>query len=150
VDRLLDRGYRRLLVADISEAALRIAQERLGPRGGMVTWLATDARRLQLLEEVDVWHDRAVFHFLIDESDQDAYLDSLRKALRRGGHAILVTFGLEGPPRCSGLSVQRYDAASLSRRFGGDFALVRSLERRHTTPSGDEQPFTYAVLRRER
>jgi hypothetical protein len=97
---------------------------------------------------VDVWHDRAVFHFLTEAADQDAYLEAVRAAVPVGGHAVMATFAPEGPERCSGLPVQRYDAELLARRFGPDFQLVRSLTRAHVTPSGGTQPFTYAVLRR--
>lgn len=139
-----------MTVADISEAALTATRERLGERGRRVTWLVADARQLRLPEQVDVWHDRAVFHFLTQEADQAAYLESLRAALRVGGHVIIATFGLEGPERCSGLPVERYDAARLSRRLGPDFELVRSLDKKHVTPSGAVQQFTYGVFRRLR
>jgi hypothetical protein len=125
-----------------------VARERLGPRGFPVTWLVADARHLTLPSPVDVWHDRAVFHFLTNEADQDAYLGALRSGLRVGGHVVMATFGPDGPAKCSGLPVQRYDAAKLSSRLGPDFSLIRSLERRHVTPSGAEQQFTYAVFRR--
>jgi SAM-dependent methyltransferase len=137
-----------LTVVDISEAALGVARARLGDRDRRVAWLAGDARQLRLAQQVDVWHDRAVFHFLTHEVDQAAYLRSLRMALRVGGHAIIATFGLEGPERCSGLKVERYDADKLSRRLGPDFELIRSLERRHVTPSGAEQQFTFCVFKR--
>lgn len=139
-----------MIVADISEAAIGVARARLGDCGGQVTWLVADVRYLRLSQKVDVWHDRAVFHFLTEEADRQAYLDSVRGALRVGGHVVIATFGLGGPERCSGLPVERYDARKLSERFGSEFELVRSLEKRHVTPAGAIQEFTYAVLRRHR
>jgi SAM-dependent methyltransferase len=150
VDRLLDEGYSELVATDISEAALAVARERLGDRGERVEWLAADARHLHLSEQVDVWHDRAVFHFLTDQADRRSYLESVRAALRIGGHVVMATFGPGGPERCSGLPVERYDADKLSEFFGSDFELVDSFQKRHVTPGGAIQEFTYAVLRRLR
>ena len=147
---LLDQGYSDLTVLDISEAALEVARARLGDRGDEVTWLAADARSLRLPEEVDVWHDRAVFHFLTEESDRQAYLASVRAALRVGGHVIIATFGPGGPDHCSGLEVERYDADKLAELFGPPFELVQNLQRQHVTPAGTSQEFTYAVLQRVR
>ena len=150
VDHLLDRGYSQLTVVDISEAALDVARRRLGDRGRRVTWIVGDVRDLRLADQADVWHDRAVFHFLTHEADQVAYLRSLRTTLRVGGHVIIATFGLQGPEWCSGLPVERYDTDKLSRRLGAEFGLVRSLERLHVTPSGAAQQFTYGVFQRRR
>jgi ubiquinone/menaquinone biosynthesis C-methylase UbiE len=148
VDRLLAQGFTGIMVVDISDAALQVARARLGQEAGGVTWLVGDARRLSLPEQVDLWHDRAVFHFLTSVADQDAYLSSLRQAVRVGGHAIIATFGPGGPEKCSGLLVQRYDAEALSRRLGAGFTRLRALERRHVTPSGATQEFTYGLFRR--
>lgn len=150
VDCLLDGGYKGLNVVDVSGAALEVARARLGDRGGQVTWLVADVREVRLPEQVDVWHDRAVFHFLTEEADRKAYLDAVRGAVRAGGHVIIATFGPGGPERCSGLPVERYDAARLSEFFGSDFKLVRNLERQHVTPGGATQEFTYAVFQRLR
>jgi SAM-dependent methyltransferase len=148
VDRLLDQGYSDVMVVDISAAALDAAQTRLGDRADRVTWQVADARYLRLPQQVDVWHDRAVFHFLTGEADRQAYLDSLRQALRVGGHVVVATFGLEGPERCSGLPVERYDVGKLSEFLGPEFELVRGLQMQHVTPSGAIQEFTYAAFRR--
>ncbi len=148
VDHLLAQGFTRITVVDVSEAALKVAQDRLGPRAAAVSWLAADARYLDLGEEVDLWHDRAVFHFLTTAADQDAYLSVLRKALRPGGHVMIATFGLRGPEKCSGLPVERYDADKLSRRLGACFELRRVVERSHVTPTGSTQDFTYGLFRR--
>ena len=139
VDRLLDRGYSDLTVVDVSEAALDVARARLGDRAGNVRWRAADARYVRLSEDVDVWHDRAVLHFLTGEADRQEYLDSVRSALRVGGHIVIATFGPTGPDRCSGLEVERYDANKLSQFFGPEFALVRTLEKEHLTPGGMAQ-----------
>ncbi len=148
VDRLLDRGYTDLIVADVSDEVLRVVRERLGGRAKEVTWLVADARHLRLPEKIDVWHDRAVFHFLTNESDRRAYVDSALSALRIGGHVVIATFGPEGPERCSGLPVERYDAARLAECFGRAFQLLQSVQTQHVTPAGASQQFTYAVLRR--
>ena len=150
VDRLLDQGYSAVTVVDISEAALDVARVRLADRGGRVTWRVADVRYLRLPDRVDVWHDRAVFHFLTETFDRQAYLDSVKAALRVGGHVVMATFGPGGPERCSGLPVERYDAGKLSEFFGSDFELLRSFQRQHVTPAGVTQEFTCAVLRRLR
>jgi ubiquinone/menaquinone biosynthesis C-methylase UbiE len=150
VDRLLDDGYAHVTVVDVSAAALDAAQARLRDRAGSVTWCVADARQVRLPEEVDVWHDRAVFHFLTEEADRAGYLDSVRRTLRVGGHVVIATFGPAGPERCSGLPVERYDANKLSRVFGQEFVLVRQLVKQHVTPAGTSQEFTYVVLRRVR
>jgi ubiquinone/menaquinone biosynthesis C-methylase UbiE len=150
VDRLLERGFERLTVVDISDSALNVARTRLGPMARQVNWLVADARYLRLPRQVDLWHDRAVFHFLTRSADQDAYLSRLREAVRPGGHALIATFGLQGPEKCSGLPVERYDAERLSGRLDADFELVRSLQKMHTTPTGAAQQFTYCLFRRQR
>jgi SAM-dependent methyltransferase len=150
VDRLLGDGYGAITVVDISEAALAVARARLKDRGDEVTWQAADVRSVRLPEQVDVWHDRAVFHFLTEEADRQAYLESVRAALRVGGHIVMATFGLGGPERCSGLQVERYDAGELAEFFGPDFTPVQSLTRQHVTPAGGTQEFCYAVFRRLR
>jgi len=147
VDRLLDRGFVHVTVVDVSDEALDVARKRLGPRSCQVQWIVADARDLHLPRQIDFWHDRAVFHFLTDPADQNAYLARLRVAVRPGGHVLMATFGPQGPERCSGLPVERYDAVKLSRRFGPRFDLLQSLQRIHTTPSGAAQQFTYCLFR---
>ncbi len=115
-----------------------------------MTWMVADARYVRLPRPVDVWHDRAVFHFLTDEADRQAYLESVRTGLRVGGHLVIATFGLGGPESCSGLSVERYDAEKLGRCLGAEFELVRSFQRQHVTPAGSVQEFVYAAFRRLR
>ncbi|MBZ5538645.1 MAG: class I SAM-dependent methyltransferase [Acidobacteriia bacterium] len=148
VDELLDRGFERLTVVDLAESSLNIARARLGPRADRVRWLQADARALHLSSPADLWHDRAVFHFLIEPADQEGYLSSLREAVGPGGHVIIATFGPQGPQECSGLRVERYDAGKLSQRLGSEFRLLRSLESLHITPWGSTQQFTYCLFRR--
>jgi ubiquinone/menaquinone biosynthesis C-methylase UbiE len=149
VDRLVARGFTGVTVVDVSEAALGVARQRLGPRAATVAWVVSDARRLELAEPVDLWHDRAVFHFMTGAEDRKAYLDGLRRTVRPGGHVVLATFAPQGPDKCSGLPVSRYDASGLVAALGTGFCLLKSLVHRHQTPSGGSQPFTYALFRRE-
>ena len=149
VDGLLDRGYVNVKVVDLSQRALTQVQERLGSRASGVSFHQGDARTLRLDRLVDIWHDRAVFHFLTAEEDRSAYLDTLQRTLRPGGHVVLATFSLDGPEKCSGLPVQRYSAETLGRTLGKSYRLIRSLDRTHVTPTQKEQRFTYAVFRRE-
>lgn len=135
-------------MVDLSEGALEKVRERLGPRASRVAFRQGDARSLRLERPVDLWHDRAVFHFLTDEGDRFHYLESLGQALRPGGHAVFATFALDGPEKCSGLPVQRYSAETLGQTLGDGYRLVQSLDRTHVTPTKKEQRFTYAVFQR--
>lgn len=149
VDTLLERHYHCLTVLDISNAALSRARGRLGARASEVTWLATDITRSALPRHAyDLWHDRAVFHFLIDPMDRRRYREVAASSVRNNGVLIIATFAPHGPPRCSGLDVRRYSAEALSEELGSVFTLERSLVEVHRTPAGVEQPFTYAVFRR--
>ena len=146
--RLAAGGYDGVTVVDLSAAALERARERAGPAAERITWRVADATRAQDLGRFDVWHDRAVFHFLTEPADRQAYLDRARESIVSGGHLIVATFALDGPPKCSGLEVQRYDAAGLVAAFGEPFQLVYKTREVHTTPWGKPQAFTYAVLQR--
>lgn len=144
VDDLLAAGYRNLTVIDISAAALQIAKVRLGPAADRVDWIVADITRVDFPPGgFDVWHDRAVFHFLTSSTDRAAYVERAAHALRRGGYAIVGTFGPQGPVKCSGLDVRRYDADSLHGEFGARFRLVDSFEELHRTPFGTTQQFVY-------
>lgn len=144
VDDLLDGGYRSVTVLDISQAALDVARARLGTRANSVQWLCADATQPGLSEHsFDVWHDRAVFHFLTTREDRLAYVRSVTTALKPGGHIVISTFGPEGPTRCSGLDAARYDAESLVRELGTRFRLLESRLELHETPSGTVQQFLY-------
>jgi trans-aconitate methyltransferase len=149
VDSLVAKGFRSVTVLDLSEAALKAAQERLGQDAASVRWLVADATIWEPSQDYDVWHDRAAFHFLTEKKDRAAYVSRLRRALKVGGHAIIATFALDGPEKCSGLSVVRYDAASLGQTFGPEFRLIHTLRDEHTTPWGSQQIFQFSVFRRE-
>jgi len=145
-DDLLERGYRDVSVIDVADAALAAARERLGARGAFVTWIQGDVRRLALPRaRFNVWHDRAVFHFLTEPADRARYIEQVRHALASDGHVIVATFGPEGPQRCSGLPTSRYDADSLRDAFGNGFELVETRLEQHRTPSGRQQQFLYCL-----
>ena len=144
VDDLLARGYRDLTVLDVSHTAIEVTRNRLGSAADRVHWVTGDITRAGLpLGSFDVWHDRAVFHFLTDPEQRRLYVDSVLKAVRRGGHVIVSTFGPEGPLKCSGLDVVRYDAPSLHGQFGKRFRIEESTEELHQTPWGTAQQFVY-------
>ncbi len=145
--RLLALGYTDLTVADISPTALAHAQIALGPSAARIAWVEADIRTHDFSRRYDLWHDRAVLHFMVDATDRARYLDVLRRTLKPGGHLILATFGPQGPTQCSGLPVDRYGANDVQRILGEDFALVSSSLVIHPTPSGASQQFHYAHLR---
>ncbi len=147
--RLVERGFEHITVMDIAASAIERAKVRAGPAKDRIRWLVGDVTSMPDVGPVDLWHDRAVFHFLTDPADRAAYGRSLRQTLKPGGFAIIATFALAGPDRCSDLPVMRYDAASLTREIGDDFTLVTASEETHVTPWGKPQAFTYAVLRRD-
>jgi 2-polyprenyl-3-methyl-5-hydroxy-6-metoxy-1,4-benzoquinol methylase len=150
VDDLLTHGYENITVLDISETALEVAKARLGPAAGKVEWLLADVVHAALPSHAyDVWHDRAVFHFLTAQEDRIGYVQNVMQAVKRGGHVIVSTFGPEGPSKCSGLDVVRYDAQSLHDQFGKRFRLVESTKEMHQTPFGSTQQFLYCYCRVE-
>jgi SAM-dependent methyltransferase len=150
VDDLLERGYQNLTVLDISQAAIAANKERLGKRADKVNWLTADITKIELKPvSFDLWHDRAVFHFLTASRDRTAYVRQVVKAVKHGGHVIVSTFGPEGPTRCSGLDVVRYDAESLHNEFGKRFRLLESSKQLHHTPFGTLQQFLYCWCRME-
>jgi len=149
VDGLLAAGFRDVTVLDVSAAALAVSQARLGREAAGVHWIAADVLTGDLApRRFDLWHDRAVFHFLTEPHDRARYVDVLADALRPGGHAVMATFASDGPERCSGLPVARYDATGLADALGPTFQLVRHQRAVHATPGGATQAFLYAVLRR--
>jgi ubiquinone/menaquinone biosynthesis C-methylase UbiE len=148
IDLLLAESYRRLTVLDISETALDRSRARLGARGAGVNWIAADVTTWVPDRRYDVWHDRAVFHFLILAATQEAYLATLKRATAPGASVIVATFALDGPDRCSGLPVQRYSPATLGERLGPEFRLVSEVPETHLTPGGKEQRFVYSVFER--
>jgi 2-polyprenyl-3-methyl-5-hydroxy-6-metoxy-1,4-benzoquinol methylase len=149
VDHLLDDGFHHVAVLDISAAALEAAQLRLGQRAASVEWLEADITQTTLAHhKYDVWHDRAVFHFLTDGHDRQRYVNAVREAVKPGGHVIVATFASDGPDHCSGLEVVRYDPESLHNEFGADFDLLDSAREEHHTPFGTQQKFIYCYCRR--
>ena len=149
VDDLLDSGFMNLAVLDISGAALAAARTRLGVRAAAVTWHEADVTRAELpRHSVDVWHDRAVFHFLTTPEQREAYVRQVLHAMRPGGFVIVATFAEDGPTECSGLPVIRYDAAHLHGEFGTPFELLGHEHEEHQTPAGKLQSFLYCYCRR--
>jgi 2-polyprenyl-3-methyl-5-hydroxy-6-metoxy-1,4-benzoquinol methylase len=150
VDDLLARGYQNITVLDISETAIDATKKRLGVAAEHVSWLMGDITKIRLApKSYDVWHDRAVFHFLITPEQRAAYVRQVAAAVRPGGHVIVSTFGPEGPTKCSGLDVVRYDEESLHKQFGVRFRLEESSKELHQTPFGTTQQFLYCYCRVE-
>jgi SAM-dependent methyltransferase len=148
VDDLLDRGYSKLTVLDISKKAIISAKDRLGPRAASVTWIEADITSVNLPEHgFDFWHDRAVFHFLLDTAARGRYVAAVRHAVKPGGHIVVATFGPSGPERCSGLEVMRYRPEEIHAEFGHTFQKVGSSSEVHKTPWGKEQEFVYCYCR---
>lgn len=149
VDDLLARGVHRVTVADLSERALDLSRARLGELAHTVTWLVGDVTRLELPRAAyDLWHDRAVFHFLVDPASRAAYRARLAAALKPGGSVVVASFAPDGPERCCGLPVRRYSADALAAELRADFTLEGAAREAHRTPAGATQPFIYAWLRR--
>jgi SAM-dependent methyltransferase len=150
VDDLLNAGYQDVSVFDISAKALEVAQLRLAERAAKVKWVVGDVLTHPFAEQsVDIWHDRAVFHFLNEDAERRAYVAQVLNALRPGGFAIVGTFGPQGPLQCSGLPVSRYAPDELHGKFGDRFKLVESKFDQHITPWGSEQQFVYCFCRLE-
>lgn len=149
VDDLLAKGYSNISVLDLSGAALQVAQSRLGSQTSKVTWLTGDITKIQLPENCyDLWHDRAVFHFLVEAEDRAAYKNTLIRSVKPDGHVIIATFAEDGPLKCSGLPVKRYSVAELQAEMGAQFTLVHSKREQHATPSGAIQNFNYCYFRK--
>ena len=150
VDDLLLRGYKNLTVLDISQTAIDVTKKRLGLAAEHVHWLAGNIVEVELEpRSYDLWHDRAVFHFLTAPEQRISYVRQVARSVKPGGHVIVSTFGPEGPTKCSGLEVMRYDAESLHDEFGGSFRLVESSKELHQTPFGTTQQFLYCYCRLE-
>jgi trans-aconitate methyltransferase len=148
VDALLRRGGFDVTVLDVSEQGLAHARRRLGRRAADVVWTTVDVTRWQPPTQYDVWHDRAVFHFLVDADDRARYRAVLARAVRPAGHVVVATFAPDGPEQCSGLPVVRYGADELHAQLGADWLRVAEHRQVHRTPWGTEQPFSWLVLRR--
>lgn len=149
-DDLLHAGYCNLTVLDLSPAALRKSQARLGAQAQQVRWLAADIAEADLAENsLDIWHDRAVFHFLTEAHERGRYLAQALKALKPHGFLIIAVFAEDGPLQCSGLDIQRFSLEQLQAFFAPpDFALLQSMKETHMTPAGKAQNFQYAVFQK--
>ena len=149
VDDLLAAGYRDITVLDISATAIDVARRRLGSSGESVKWRVADILEVELAPaRYDIWHDRAVYHFLTNDEQRQRYVEQVLVGLKPGGFAIVGTFGPEGPQTCSGLPVARYSPSELHRTFGAPFQLLDSSFEQHATPSGSRQQFVYCFCRR--
>jgi len=150
VDDLIGDGFQHISVLDVSGAALRLTQQRLGAQANHVKWIEADITQADLPHQAyDLWHDRAVFHFLTQAEDRQRYVEVVRHAVRTGGHVIVATFAPDGPDRCSGLEVVRYSPGSLHSEFGDGFDVVDSTRETHQTPFGTEQKFIYCYCRKD-
>jgi SAM-dependent methyltransferase len=148
VDALLEEGLDRIGVLDVSDTALARTRDRLGPRATEVEWFSADVTEVDQIGTFDIWHDRAVFHFLLSEDDRRRYRELVERTVPEGGYAIVATFGSQGPERCSGLGVRRYDERELLEEMGVGFALVRSFVVDHPMPAGGQQQFVYVMMTR--
>ncbi len=149
VDALLDAGHSDLTVLDIAESAFAAARQRLGPLAARVRWCVADVTEWQPQQQYALWHDRAVYHFLLAEDERRRYIASLGAALVSGGTAILASFAPDGPERCSGLPVRRHSAAMLAEELGAGFTLLETLSEAHHTPAGAVQRFVWCRFRRD-
>jgi SAM-dependent methyltransferase len=148
VDHLANDGYRDLTVLDVSATALRTAHTRLGKPMPGVQWIECDILQFEPARRYDLWHDRALFHFMTQANQRAAYRDVLQRALAPGGRVVIATFAMDGPERCSGLPVRRYDAERLLDTLGGDLILRAEEREDHLTPGGALQQFSYFLLER--
>lgn len=148
-DHLLALSFQNITLLDISKEALQIIHSRLSTEQAQgIDWRVGDITEIHLPQQAyDLWHDRAVFHFLLDPAQRRRYVEQVQHALKPGGHLIMATFASDGPSQCSGLDVMRYDAASLHREFGAAFQLVDSIRESHITPWSSEQHFVYCCFR---
>jgi SAM-dependent methyltransferase len=147
-DALVVRPGFRVTVLDLSKSALEAARSRIGPKADNITWIVADITQWKPAEAYDIWHDRAALHFLTEESERARYAEALRSALLPGGIAIIGTFALDGPEKCSGLPVMRHDATSLGAMLGEEFELIDSRPHMHQTPWGSVQSFQFSSFRR--
>lgn len=148
VDRLQKRGWEDLAVLDIAEPSLEAAKARLGEQAAWVQWIVADITGWRSKRTFDVWHDRAVFHFLTEAEQREGYKETLEAATHAGSLIILATFAPDGPEQCSGLPVRRYDAEALATELGLGFTLLEEWREPHVTPWGASQSFQWAVFRR--
>jgi SAM-dependent methyltransferase len=149
VDCLLDDGYSDISVLDISGQSLKVTKDRLGDRKDDVRWFEVDVTEFNPSRRFHLCHDRAVFHFLTDKEDQRKYVETLRRILVPGGFVLIATFAIDGPTKCSGLDVVRYDTETIRSRLGSDFELLEHYDESHFTPGEKEQKFSYFLFRKK-
>ena len=150
VDKLLGKGFKEVTVLDISSKAIQYAKERLGKLAGNIAWIEADITKFDPSQQYDLWHDRAVFHFLTAPEDRERYVEVMTKAVKVGGHVIIATFAMEGPPKCSGLDVKRYNPDKLKAELGSSFNLVKWVSEVHMTPWNSEQKFIYFYFKKDK
>ncbi|RZQ56615.1 SAM-dependent methyltransferase [Pseudidiomarina tainanensis] len=149
IDNLITSGFTKITALDISTSALNASKKRLKAKAEQVTWLVGDVLESAFAAgQFAIWHDRAVFHFLITSEQQQRYVEQAAHAVEQGGYVVIATFAEDGPEKCSGLPVQRYSAQQLAEVFAPQFSLVHTEREIHKTPHGAEQKFNYCVLRR--
>ncbi len=148
VDNLLGKGFKNITVLDISAQAVQYAKERLTGRAEEVTWIEADITQFEPPQQYDLWHDRAVFHFLTNPADRKKYVNAMQKAVKPGGHVIIAAFDLAGPPKCSGLDVERYNPEKLSSELGSSFNFVKCVDETHITPRQSQQKFVYCCFKK--
>jgi SAM-dependent methyltransferase len=149
VDHLLESGFTSLTVLDIAQPAFDAAHARLGAAAEQVEWVVGDVLHVDLgPARFALWHDRAVFHFLLDEADRNLYRDQLLRSLLPGGHVVIGAFSAAAPDRCSGLPVRRTSPEQIAADLGPEFRLVRTMSEEHTTPGGTDQAYAFALLQR--
>ncbi|AFD08466.1 class I SAM-dependent methyltransferase [Solitalea canadensis] len=148
-DNLLKEGYNHISVLDISARALERAQNRLGPDSVKITWLAEDITLFKPDQKFDVWHDRAVFHFLTDEEDINSYINTAYQAINPGGLLIIGTFSTDGPTKCSGIPIKQYSDTTLTEMFSNGFTKVNCFYIDHSTPFNTMQNFVFCSFKRD-
>lgn len=149
VDDLLEAGFVDITGLDISTKAISDSKERLKTKADQVKWIAADITKAPLrANRYDLWHDRAVFHFLTNEDDRRKYVELVLRSLKLGGHIIVASFSLDGPKKCSGLDVVRYSPEKMHSEFGESFRLVETVGEAHSTPFGTTQDFVYCYCRK--
>jgi SAM-dependent methyltransferase len=148
VDKLFSEGFKDLTVIDISEKALDYVKERLGDQAKDINWIVADITEYQFQRQYNLWHDRAVFHFLTNSNAREKYKQNLEHALAKDDYAIISTFALDGPSKCSGIEVERYDAKKLQAELADSFSLIKTLEENHSTPWAAQQKFIYCLFQK--
>ncbi len=152
IDCLIEKGFTNIIATDISEMALSKLKERLGKqKASLVRWIVDDITKpvhIQNLGGIDIWHDRAVLHFLVKDDDRNAYLSTLKKVVKKNGYVIIATFSLKGARKCSGLDIRNYDENLLAELLGEDFKLIEYFDYLYHMPSGEARPYIYTLFQR--